>query len=54
MMKEFAVMFYLYSLFLVPIVALFTLFYFLFTSYFWITLAYWLWLFYDGNAEDEV
>ena len=54
MIEKIAVMSYLYAVFLSGIVSFFTLFYLLFTKYFWITLAYLAWLKFDGNVEEEV
>ncbi len=54
MIEAFAVMFFVYSVFLGGMASFFTFIYLFFTSYYWLPLAYLIWLKIDGNTEHEV
>jgi hypothetical protein len=54
MIEAFAVMFYVYSVFLGGMASFFTFIYLFFTNYYWLPLAYLIWLKFDGNTEHEV
>ena len=52
--QAFAAMFYMYAAMFCGMMAFFVLNYLLFTDYYWITLAYLVWLKIDGKTEEQV